>query len=178
MNQLFSDSKKLSKLWEKLGLEDFLELWQSKSAQYDSALENKWRTLEDKINITLSKAIIITEPNPDHLLNDRLKALEINLEKLIRAPNESANADSKSQQTETRVESAPKSLFISAVVKQSEQPSRYFKHKFQFLNFNTNNMPLHLSKCSTWNAKKIYEYTQYFSSYERKLMPPFVVLNI
>ena len=55
---------------------------------------------------------------------------------------------------------------------------RYFKHKFQFVNFNTKNMPLHLSKCSIWNAKKIYEYTQYFSSYERKLMPPFVVLNI
>ena len=102
-------------------LENFLELWQSKSAQYDSALENRWRTLEDKINITLSKARI-TEPNPDHLLNDRLKALESNLEKLIHAPNESTYADSKSQQTETRVESAPKSLF-SAVVKQSEQPS-------------------------------------------------------
>ena len=40
-------------------------------------------------------------------------------------------------------------------------------------------MPLHLSKCSTRNAKKMYdEYTQYFSSYERKHMPPFVVLNI
>ena len=102
-------------------IEDFFELWQSKSAQYDSALENRWRTLEDKINITLSKAII-TKPNPDHLLNDRLKELEINLEKLIQAPNECTNADSKSQQTETRVESAPKSLF-SAVVKQSEQPS-------------------------------------------------------
>ena len=53
-----------------------------------------------------------------------------------------------------------------------------FKQTFQVLNFITKNTSLHLAKCSTCNAKKIHECTQYFSSYERKHMPPFVVLNI
>ena len=53
-----------------------------------------------------------------------------------------------------------------------------FKHKYQVLNFNTKKIRYYICQ-SVVHAmrKKIHEFTQYFSSYERKHMPPFVVLK-